>query len=182
VSQDWVLPHAHKDAQSVTSDWQSVRQTLIDGVAVRESRAVAKRNGSVTEVFRDDWFEAGATAGQVFMVRLAAAGISAWHAHAITIDRIAVVAGAATLVLFDGRTGSPTVGLINEFHLHDLRPTLVVIPPQVWHGVINSGDQMCLLANVPDRPYRYDDPDHWRVDSDSPDVPYRFDRGRGRAF
>jgi hypothetical protein len=27
---------------------------------------------------------------------------------------------------------------------------------------------------MPDRPYRYEDPDHWRLAPDSAAIPYRF--------
>jgi dTDP-4-dehydrorhamnose 3,5-epimerase len=170
----WILPGAQRDRQSVTADWNPVGRTLIDGVEVREARSVPKRSGLVTELYRADWFAAGAGVGQVFVVRLHPGGISAWHAHAHTIDRLSVVVGAATVVLFDARPGSPTLGLVNEFHLDERRPTTIVVPPQVWHGVQNGGGMTSLVANMPDRPYRYEDPDHWRVPPDSPHVPYSF--------
>ena len=170
----WLLPGAEKDRQSVTADWQPHGRRLIDGVSVREVRSVVKRNGLVTELYRADWFGEDAGVGQVFIVRLRPGGVSAWHAHADAVDRLTVVSGAATIVLFDAREGSPTVGLVNEFHLAEHRPTTVVVPPRVWHGVGNSGDVTSLVANMPDRAYRYEDPDHWRVAPDSPAVPYRF--------
>jgi dTDP-4-dehydrorhamnose 3,5-epimerase len=178
---EWLLDGARKDSQSVTADWQPVGRALIDGVIVRESRVVPKRNGLVTEVFRDDWFDQDARAGQVFIVQLDVGGLSAWHAHAETLDRLSVIDGAATLVLYDRRPGSPTHGLLNEFHLTARRPTTIVVPPRVWHGVRNNGDSPCLLANIPDRPYRYEDPDHWRVPSNTPSIPYRFVPDRGEA-
>ena len=126
---EWLLRGAQKDEQSITADWEAVGRTLIDGVHVREGRCVAKRNGSVTELYRDDWFAGPDGVGQVFVVRLAVAGVSAWHAHATTIDRLAVTAGAAALVLYDARCDSPTFGCVNEFLLHQRRPTVVVIRP-----------------------------------------------------
>jgi dTDP-4-dehydrorhamnose 3,5-epimerase len=57
----------------------------------------------------------------------------------------------------------------------------VVVPPQVWHGVQNAGGVTCVVANMPDQPYRYDNPDHWRVPPDSPHVPYAFVRQSGSA-
>jgi dTDP-4-dehydrorhamnose 3,5-epimerase len=169
---DWLLPGAVKDQQSITADWEPVGRALIEGVCVREARCVAKRNGSVTELYREEWF-VGAV-GQVFVVRLAIGGVSAWHAHATTVDRLSVLSGAATLVLYDARRDSPTFGTVNEFLLHDRRPTVVVVPPRVWHGVANTGDDTCLVANMPDVAYEYEDPDHWRLAPDSPEIPYKF--------
>ena len=113
---DWLLPGAAKDEQSITADWQPVGRALIDGVSVREARSVAKRNGSVTELYREDWFADAAGVGQVFLVRLAIGGISAWHAHATTIDRLAVLSGAATLVIYDARRDSPTFVRSSDFN------------------------------------------------------------------
>ena len=148
---------------------------------MREARTIAKRNGSVTEVYRGDWFADDGGAGQVFLVRLAIGSVSAWHAHATTIDRLAVITGAATLVLYDARRESPTFGRVNELLLSDRRPTVVVVPARVWHGIANTGDETCLVVNMPDRAYRSSDPDHWRVPSDSSEIPYRFELGRQKA-
>lgn len=172
---DWLIAGASKDAQSVTADWQPVQLKLIDGVTVRESRSVPKRNGLVTELYRADWYDTEQSVGQVFVVRLNPLGISAWHAHAVAVDRLSVIAGAITLVLYDSRADSPTYGLVNEFQLNAARPTTVVVPPKVWHGVRNPGDVVSFLANMPDRAYQYEDPDHWRVPLDAPAVPYRWD-------
>jgi dTDP-4-dehydrorhamnose 3,5-epimerase len=182
VTAGWLVPGAEKDVQSVTADWEPVGRTLIDGVVLHAARVVPKRSGSVTELYRDDWPGDTEPVGQVFVVRLAVGGMSAWHAHGVTIDRLTVVDGAATLVLYDARQDSPTCGAVNEFQLVDARPTTVVVPPRVWHGIRNSGDRPCLVVNMPDKPYQYEDPDHWRVPADSPEIPYRFDASRRRAL
>lgn len=178
----WLLPGAEKDAQSVTADWQPVGRTLIQGVRALEARVVPKRNGSVVELYREDWLEAQEGVGQVFVVRLAIDGLSAWHAHAETTDRLTVIDGSATLALYDARAGSPTSGLVNEFNVLDARPMTIVVPPRVWHGIQNSGDRPCTVVNMPDRPYQYADPDHWRVPADCQDIPYRFSARRTRAL
>jgi dTDP-4-dehydrorhamnose 3,5-epimerase len=170
----WLLAGATKDQQNIAADWHPIGRRLIEGVTLREARVVPKRNGHVTELYRNDWFPAPDVVGQVFIVTLRPGGVSAWHAHDTAIDRLTVVTGAATFVLYDGRAGSPTRGLVNEFHLLAARPTTIVIPPRVWHGVQNSSETSAILANMPDRPYCYEDPDHWRVDPDSAEIPYRF--------
>jgi dTDP-4-dehydrorhamnose 3,5-epimerase len=172
-----LIAGAVKDAQSVTADWQPVQRQLIEGVSVREARSVPKRNGLVTELYRADWYEDEQAVGQVFVVRLNPLGVSAWHAHARAVDRLTVIAGAITLVLYDARADSATHGLINEFHLDAARPTTVTVPARVWHGIRNPGDVVSILANMPDRAYQYEDPDHWRVPLDSAAVPYRWDGG-----
>lgn len=162
-----------RDARSITSDWTPLLE-LIDGVRLREVKNVPKENGFLTEVFRADWSLDGGGVDQVFQVILTPGGLSAWHAHQFATDRLFVSHGLVKVVLFDARTRSPTHGRLNEFRIGLLRPTLIVIPPGVWHGVQNISHEPSCLLNMPDRAYDYDDPDHWRLPPDSPEIPYSF--------
>ncbi|MCA1558433.1 MAG: dTDP-4-dehydrorhamnose 3,5-epimerase, partial [Acidobacteria bacterium] len=98
----------------------------------------------------------------------------AWHVHQFTTDRLFTINGSLKVILFDGRRGSPTHNLINEFRLSPLRPTLVVVPPGVWHGIQNIAQEPGCLINLADHPYAYEDPDHWRLPPDTPSIPYFF--------
>jgi dTDP-4-dehydrorhamnose 3,5-epimerase len=173
---EWLLPGATRDRQTITAEWNPANLTLIDGVRLREVRNVPKANGHLTEIYRRDWALDDAPVDQIFQVVLVPGGISAWHAHGETIDRLFVIEGTARVVLYDAREGSPTRGLVNEFKLSALRPALVVIPPRVWHGVQNIGHEYARMLNVVDRAYDYSEPDHWRVPEDCPGIPYAFAR------
>ena len=180
---DWKLEGTRRDAQSITAEWEFTTQKLIDGVALKEIKSVPKASGSLTEVFRRDWGLDELPVDQVFQVRLKPGAISAWHAHEVTTDRLFVNHGLIQIVLYDSRPGSPTRGMVNEFKLGGIRPGLVVIPPKVWHGIrnINSGDS--LILNLVDQAYNYENPDHWRVPQDSPEVPFSFEEvDRKRAL
>ncbi|HEX7177493.1 MAG TPA: dTDP-4-dehydrorhamnose 3,5-epimerase family protein [Pyrinomonadaceae bacterium] len=168
-----IIEGSAKDLRSITSDWTPVLE-LIDGVKLREVKNVLKDNGFLTEVFRADWSLDAGGVDQVFQVVLAPGGLSAWHAHQFATDRLFVSHGLVKVVLFDARTRSPTHGRLNEFRVGLLRPTLIVIPPGVWHGVQNISPESSCLLNMPDRAYTYDDPDHWRLPPDTPEIPYSF--------
>jgi dTDP-4-dehydrorhamnose 3,5-epimerase len=170
----YLLPGSVKDKQSITADWQLTARSLIAGVRFHEIRNVIKGNGILTEIFRTDWNLGDQPVDQVFQVSLLPGGISAWHTHEVTTDRLFVSAGTARIVLYDAREGSSTHGCINEFRAAAERPMIVLIPPKVWHGVQCISAQPCLILNLVDRAYRYEDPDHWRVPQDSPEIPYRF--------
>jgi len=167
------LPGATKDEQSVTSDW-TVLQEPIDGVQLVEVRNVIANSGHTTEVLRREWFGGGVEIDQVFQVTLGPHGISAWHVHLDTTDRLFVNAGQVKIVLYDSRAGSATRGLVNEFRLGDRRPGLVVIPPGVWHGVQNLQATESRVLNLVDVAYEYEDPDHWRLPADTAEIPYSF--------
>lgn len=175
----WQLPGCRKDAQSITRDWQPTDQRSIEGVRVRESRNVIKGNGHLTEMYRRDWLDEDAAIDQVFQVTLHPGGLSAWHAHGATIDRLFAVTGSLLIVLYDARQDSPTHRLINEFRCGLARPTLILVPPGVWHGVHNIGPEPAILVNMVDRAYRYEDPDHWRLPADTGEIPYRFSAPSG---
>jgi dTDP-4-dehydrorhamnose 3,5-epimerase len=172
-----MIEGAMKDRQSITADWTSLGQAIA-GVLVREVRNVLKDNGVLTEIFRLDWALDGGAVEQVFQVTLTPGGLSAWHTHGTTTDRLFVTHGHMKIVLFDGREDSPTHGRVNEFRFGIQRPALVVVPPGVWHGVQNLGNEPGSVLNIVDRAYRYEDPDHWRLPADTPKIPYSFRTGR----
>jgi dTDP-4-dehydrorhamnose 3,5-epimerase len=58
-------------------------------------------------------------------------------------------------------------------------PVLVVIPPQVLHGMKGIGTEPGFLINCPTEPYNYENPDEFRVDPHDNDIPYDWDRKDG---
>jgi dTDP-4-dehydrorhamnose 3,5-epimerase len=130
---------AVKDEPHVTPDWD-IALDLIEGVRTREVRNIVTANGITTEVHRDDWGIVDGGVEQVIHVSLRAGAISAWHMHERKTDHLMVVSGHLRAVLYDGREESPSAGRLNVLHLSVARPTLVVIPPRVWHGIQNLAD------------------------------------------
>lgn len=173
-----MLPSARKDSQQVTEEWQKL-QTAIDGVVVHEVRHVPRDHGVITEVFRPHWDPTGLPVVHIYQSRLFPAAIGAWSCHAKTIDRLFINQGHVKIVLFDGRDDSPTRGRIMELHAGDARPAFVVIPVGVWHGIQNLGASDALMLNCPSNAYDYEDPDHYRLPYDSPEIPYTWHPGGG---
>lgn len=162
-----------KDAQSVTADGK-VLLDLPHGVELREMSNIITRNGVTTEVVRSEWDIGRAAIDQIIYVTLRPRAISAWHCHHIQTDRIFVTEGTVRLVVFDGRDDSPTKGKLSVLHLSRMRPTLVLIPPFVWHGLQNLENENSSFINFFDRAYCHENPDEWRLPSDSAEIPYRF--------
>jgi len=171
-----LIAGCRKDSQSVTAEWSSL-QSLIAGVKLREVKHVAKDNGHLTEIFRKDWALDTGEVDQVFQVSLLPGGLSAWHTHMHTIDRLFINQGLVKVVLYDARESSPTYKMVNVFRLGTVRPALLIIPPGVWHGVQNLADSIGLVLNLVDKAYEYKDPDHWRLPWDTDKIPYRFSKG-----
>lgn len=170
---DWMLQGV-KDPQLVKPDWQPSDPVPIDGVRIKAMANVLADNGCLTEIWRRDWGLDDLPVAQVFQKLLGVGGVSAWHAHRHTTDRLFIGLGRAKVVLYDGRVDSPTRGALAEYRLGVERPALLLVPPGVWHGVKALNGRPALIINVVDRAYDYEDPDHWRLPADSPDIPYRI--------
>ena len=162
-----------KDAAHIDRNW-TIDRRLIDGVLVHDVRNIVTANGITTELYRPDWGIVDGTVQQVIHVALRAGAISAWHQHRMRWDFLFVVGGHLRVVLFDPRPESPTRGQVDVFHLSPARPTLLAVPPWIWHGVQNLAHEASCFVNMFDRPYDYTDPDEWRLPADTDAIPYRF--------
>ena len=168
-----MISSAIKDGPQVNSEWTKLQQS-IDGVIVREVLHVPRDHGVITEMYRPEWDPTGMPVVHIYQSRLFAGAIGAWSCHAKSIDRLFVNQGLLKLVLYDGREESPTHGRVMEMHAGDVRPAFVVIPTGVWHGLQNVGATDALMVNFPSRAYDYDDPDHYRLPYDSPEIPFAW--------
>ena len=175
-----MLPGAQKDGQIVDHEWQAVRRT-IDGVVAHEVLHVPRDHGVITEMYRPEWDPTGLPVVHIYQSRLFPGAIGAWSCHAKAIDRLFVNQGHLKLVLYDAREGSSTEGVLMELFVGDARPTFLILPTGVWHGLQNVGSTEALMLNFPTRAYDYEDPDHWRLPFDSDQIPYRWIAGGAQA-
>ena len=166
------------DGPSIRPDWSLIEEPCIEGVTVNEIRPVAASTGYLTEIFRAEWFPKNATVDQVFQRTLYPGAITGWHAHAETLDRLFCVAGSVRISLFDGRRSSPTYRKVWQKICGAVRPSVVVIPPGVWHGVETIGPDMAVLINLVDKGYDYEAPDHWRLPPDTDLIPLKLGTAR----
>jgi dTDP-4-dehydrorhamnose 3,5-epimerase len=168
-----MLPGASKDGPQISADWRKLGKT-IEGVSVREVLHVPRDTGMITEIFRQEWDPTELPVVQVYQSRLFPGTLGAWSCHARSVDRLFVNQGHIKIVLFDGREQSTTKGQLMEMHAGDVRPSLIVIPPGIWHGLQNVGPADALVINCPTEAYNYRDPDHYRLPYDTPEIPYKW--------
>ena len=170
-----MLQTAKKDSALVDAKWQKLGG-LIDGVVAREVLHVPRDHGVITELYRSEWDTTGMPVVHAYQSRLYPGAIGAWSCHAQSVDRLFVNGGHLKVVLYDGREASRTFGQIDEIHAGDARPTLLIVPVGVWHGLQNLGSTDALVINFPTRAYDYADPDHYRLPFDTPEIPYVWNR------
>jgi len=101
--------------------------------------------------------------GEVYIVGDFARGtVRAWHKHRVLWDYFHISNGAAKFALRDDRSDSPTYGNLAEFVLSARNPSLLVVPPGVYHGwvALEEGTQLVSIAS---ELYDPDNPDEERV-------------------
>ncbi len=164
---------AVKDAAHITPDGQLTLERIA-GVRTQEMRPIVTGNGVTTELFRKDWGVAAGELVHMIHVSLLPGAVSAWHMHRVQTDHLVPIAGQLRVVLYDDREGSPTRGKLDVFNLGAMRPTLLVIPPEIWHGIQARPSEPGVFVNFFDHAYDYSAPDEWRLPADSEEIPFRF--------
>ena len=156
----------------------ALRQPRIDGLLVRYVRPVPHEDGVLAEIAREGWPEISVPVVQVHLTTTLPGRTRAWGLHQFSTDRLFVVSGLVSIVVFDGRIGSPTEGVVNEFKVSERNPALVVIPPNLYHGWKNIGTSDASIINMPTSVYRYDAPDaldlDYQSDAAARIVPFRW--------
>jgi len=145
----------------------------MDGVRIVRLKKVVNARGHLMEVQRED-DEHFIGFGQAYVTCTLAGVIKAWYRHRQQIDQIALIRGAATLVLFDDRPESSSTGQTLEHAFDDDSPVLVQIPPGVWHGFRADGPDPLYLLHLNSVAQNAADPDEDRLPPDSPTIPYTW--------
>jgi dTDP-4-dehydrorhamnose 3,5-epimerase len=164
--------------QSAVSKSKELQQKQIDGVSIKFIRPVCHEDGTLAEIARIDWTEIVNPIVHVHVTTTQAGRIRAWGLHQNSTDRLFVVKGLVSIVVYDGRMDSPTYGLLNEFKVSERNPALLVIPPNLYHGWKNIGTDEAFIINMPTSMYNYEKPDALDLPYDSDDaiatVPHRW--------
>lgn len=105
--------------------------------------------------------------GQVYLVGNFARGmVRAFHKHSELWDWFFISHGAAKFVLVDDREESPTYKEQNVFIVSSRNPSLIVVPPGVYHGWMSLEDDTQMISTASEV-YRRGNPDEVRIPPDS---------------
>jgi dTDP-4-dehydrorhamnose 3,5-epimerase len=148
-----------KAKHSAVTDKGQFRHTPIDGLVFRPTRSVPHEDGILTEVARASWQQIGTPVVQVHVTTTQPGRIRAWGLHQESTDRLFVVKGLVSIVVFDGRVRSKTYGMINEFKISERNPGMLVIPPNLYHGWKVIGTEEAFIINMPSVEYNHEAPD-----------------------
>jgi dTDP-4-dehydrorhamnose 3,5-epimerase len=137
----------------------ALRQDPIHDVRLKPVRPVPHEDGTLAEVARASWPEIDLPIVQVHITTTLPGRTRAWGLHERSTDRLFVVKGLVSIVVYDGRTDSPTFRCINEFSVTERNPGLLVIPPNLYHGWKNVGTDEAFIINMPSSEYEHASPD-----------------------
>lgn len=167
-----VVPEGVRDAPSLDADGRPSGQ--IEGVVHARAVVHGDHRGALMETVNFDhpfWEEPVVYA---YTITVAPGRIKGWGMHRHQTDRYATLSGRLRVVLYDGRADSATFQRFAEFHFVAETPGFLRIPPGVWHADQNIGEEPCQLMNFPTRPYDRDNPDKYRIDPASGEIPFDF--------
>ena len=135
------------------------RQDPIEGLRFRPTRPVPHEDGTVAEVATRCGPRSTCRIVQVHITTTLPTRIRAWGLHQASTDRLFVVKGLVSIVVYDGVEDSPTYGSLNELRVSERNPGLLVIPPNLFHGWKNIGVDEAFIINMPSSQYDHDGPD-----------------------
>ncbi len=149
-------------------------EAIIDGVVIKELDLFSDERGFLMEVMRFD--DASMNAGEI---KQAIASYSypgmvkGWHLHSVQEDHLVCVTGMVKLVLYDYREESPTYGVLNEIFMGERQQRAVFIPPGIFHGTKNIGQEVSVVIGMPSVYYDPDNVDERRLNpTDNDIIPY----------
>lgn len=148
---------------------------MIHDIRIKQLRFIPDERGRVMEMVRSDDPEF-IKFGQVYMTTAYPGVVKGWHYHKKQIDNMAVIKGMMKLVLYDNRSDSPTYKELNEFFIGEHNPILVQIPNMVIHGFKCISETEAIAINCPTEIYNRKEPDEYRIDPHSSEIPYDWER------
>jgi len=139
---------------------------MIDSVKLVPLTAHVDDRGYLIEILRatDPHFT---KFGQVYLVgNMVRSTIRAFHKHTDLWDFFFISHGSAKFALRDDRPESATFQEMNTFVIGARNPSLLVVPPGVYHGWMALEDDTQMLSTASEV-YNRQNPDEVRVPPDS---------------
>jgi dTDP-4-dehydrorhamnose 3,5-epimerase len=139
----------------------SFKGTPPSGVRALELGRHVHERGSLTELFREEWWPYG-PAIQWNLVTSPAGVLRGIHAHLRSAEYYVLLSGRALVGYRDVRPDSPTQGAASLVEVGASDPVAVVTPPGVAHGVYCVEPMSLLVGTTGVRDAAFEAGCHWR--------------------
>lgn len=151
----------------------------IKDVRIEPLKQIYDARGSVLHMLRTD-SELYSNFGEIYFSEILPGKIKAWKRHFRMTQNFVVPVGRIRLVFYDTR---PRVRSNGQFETLILgRPDnyyIVQVPPLIWYGFQNIGNEVSLLVNCADMVH---DPEEAElIDYQESEIPYIWDFSIGSA-
>ena len=149
------------------------RNASIEGVAIVPLATLSDDRGAVFHMLK-------ATAphfagfGEIYFSSIYPGVVKGWKRHRRMTANYSCILGRIELVLYDDRERSSTKGCLMKLCLGPNEHSLVVIPPEVWHGFEGLAHPASIVANCASEPS--DSAELDRMDPDDGRIPHRWRR------
>ena len=131
----------------------------------------ADGRGKLIEILRNDDYLYDEDFGQSYITTVSPGITKAWHFHAKQTDRMMLVHGT---IRFGGVRVDVSENMqdskeqvLLDLVVSALDPCIIKIPPNIYHGFKNLGNEEAFIINIPDLPYDHKDPDEDRAPPDA---------------
>ena len=152
----------------------TVEIAAIHGVVCTPLRQIPDERGAVLHMLRSDDPEF-IQFGECYFSEVLPGAVKAWKRHRLQTQNLVAPVGRIRLVIYDGRVGSPTKGVLQVVELG--RPDAYIrmkIPPNLWYGFVCISPTPALIVNCADIPHAQDESE--RLALDDPSIPYVWTR------
>lgn len=150
---------------------------MIKDVELKELKLISDERGLLMEILRayDDIFKGF---GQCYITVCKKGAVKGRHYHKEQIDNFVCMSGKALAVLYDLRENFPTSKEVAKFILEEpsnkSKPILLQIPPMIVHGFTGIDSEKAVILNVPNKPYKYENLDEYRLLRNSQEISYKW--------
>lgn len=151
---------------------------MIECIQTKKLIVYPDDRGRVMEILRSDdpIFK---KFGQVYMSTTMPGIVKGWHYHKKQWDHICCVYGMIKLVTYDERENSSTKGEVKVFNIGTYAPTVILIPPYIWHGWKCISQEEAIIINTVSELFNRNEPDEVRLDPHKNHIPFSWERKDG---
>jgi dTDP-4-dehydrorhamnose 3,5-epimerase len=165
-----------RDVQTVDAAGRRLDR-LPEGMVVRDLVTHTDERGTVCELYDPRWGVDPSDLVFAYMFTIRPGMSKGWGLHREHEDRYAFIDGELELAFFDSREDSSTSGEQSRLFLSGIDRKLLVIPRSVWHAERNVGQVDVRVVNFPTIAYDHTNPDKYRLELDSDELPVTLGPG-----
>ncbi|HEX2927886.1 MAG TPA: dTDP-4-dehydrorhamnose 3,5-epimerase family protein [Ruminiclostridium sp.] len=120
---------------------------MINGVIIKPLRKIPDDRGTIMKMQENSDVEFKGF-GEIYFSTVYPGVVKGWHLHENATLNYCVVKGMIKLVMYDGRKGSKTEGILEELYIGDSNYCLVQIPDGVWNAFKGIGQETAIVADL----------------------------------